>query len=121
MNELSLKEEVARLLGAIEASELEINDLGTPRPVETTEVNELVDMGPRIVPFLLTLLGSASSKRDAYIALVLGRLGDASALEALRDLKTEYEAKESTSGWELSVIAQAEAAIKLLEAMLPEP
>jgi hypothetical protein len=55
---------------------------GTPELSESEEVEQLVQIGAAIVPHLIDRTRSDRSQELAYVALVLGRIGDARAFVA---------------------------------------
>lgn len=111
----TLQKKIDLLLRSLEAQELFIYELGTPQPIETDAIKKLVDLGPQIVPYLIELTKSETPKKLVYIVLVLGRLGDARAIEALRELRKKYMILKAKTEWEYAVIGQCNIAIDLLE------
>ena len=103
------------MLAKLEQQEVVIIELGTPQIFETEEVNELVELGPEIVPYLIELLGSESPKKVAYIVLILGNIRDKRALEPLQKLRAEYQSLEHKTEWNYAVIGQCNTAIATLE------
>ncbi|MFS8085946.1 MAG: hypothetical protein ACMG6H_09970 [Acidobacteriota bacterium] len=114
MNNSILRDKVNQLLRTLEAENPSIYELGTPRPVESGEIHQLVALGPQIIPYLLDLLKIEKPGMVAYIALVLGRLGDASAVAPLRELIARYQTKDQKTEWERAAIAQSSMAIAAL-------
>jgi hypothetical protein len=103
------------LLHALAAQEPVGYSLGTPELLESDEVGELVQLDAAIVPHLVDLTRSDRPRELAYVALVLGRIGDARALEPLRALRARVRARETKDMWDFAVIGQANVAIDRLE------
>ncbi|HLG13143.1 MAG TPA: hypothetical protein VJH03_01300 [Blastocatellia bacterium] len=114
MTDPILQQEVDRLLTALAAQESFISELGTPHLAETEELDLLVALGLEVLPYLIEEMKSESPRRVAYVALVLGRLGDSRAIDPLRELKLRYQAMDAKSEWEYAVIGQCNTAIELL-------
>ncbi len=115
MIDSSLQEKINSVLRALEAQEPVEYELGTPQLVETKEVIELVDLGSRIVPYLLELTKSEEPKATAYIVLVLDKLRDARAIKPLRELREKYQKHKHKTEWDYAVIGQCNVAIDALE------
>lgn len=104
------------LLGELEREEPVSFSLGTPELLESDAVRTLVGLGPAIVPLLLERLRAGGpSKRLAYIALVLNRIGDARALAPLRELRASFQARQPKDEWDHAVIGQCNLALHHLE------
>jgi hypothetical protein len=108
------KDKVLELLRSISNREPQVYDLGTPELVEGPEIEQLIAMGPHIVPYLLELAQSEEPRQVAYIIRVLRNLGDRKTIEALRALKSQYQAKEPKTPWDWAVIGQANLAMDAL-------
>ncbi len=118
MPSLAPADQVDRLLGELDEVEPVSYDLGTPDLPEVDAVRQLVALGPAIVPLLLARMQGEGNvpakKRAAYIALALGRLGDARALQPLLDLRARYEQRQDKDEWDYAVIGQCNLAIQKL-------
>jgi len=111
-----LHEKTKMLLRSLEARESLIYELGTPQLIETEEVTQLIEMGPKIIPCLIELAESGTPKSVAYIVLVLGKLGDRTVVDVLREFRAKYQIPEHKTEWEYAVIGQCNLAIEALEA-----
>ena len=112
---MDVADNVDRLLGELEKVEPPFETLGTPVLGETDAVKRLVLMGGKIVPNLLERTKETSSpKRLAYIALILGRIGDQRAVEPLRVLRARFQGQASKSMWDYAVIGQCDVALSKL-------
>ena len=103
------------LLHKLAAREPEGYSLGTPELSESEEVEQLVQLGAAIVPHLIDRTRSDRSRKLAYVALVLGRIGDARALSPLRALRARVRARANKDEWDFAVIGQTNVAIEQLE------
>ncbi|GAA4735838.1 hypothetical protein [Phytohabitans rumicis] len=104
-------EELLDTLGRLESP---ASELGTPVLVPSAAVDELVAMGPAAVPDLLRHLEGRPAKVAAYLALVLGRIGDQRAVAPLRRLRGAYRARAPKDEWDYAVIGQCDLAIRAL-------
>lgn len=112
--------EVDSLLDELEKTEPAFESLGTPEPRETDAVRRLVAMGAPIVPHLIERTRAAgSAKTMAYLALILGRIGDARAVTPLRELQARYQAREPKGEWDYAVLGQCNVALGRLEGAPP--
>jgi hypothetical protein len=110
-----LAEKVDTLLGELEGVEPPFESLGTPVLGELYALEKLVSMGADIVPHLVERTGEAvGAKRLAYLALVLGRIGERQAAEPLRALRTRYQARSAKDEWDYAVIGQCDVALSRL-------
>lgn len=114
MDQTALREKIERLLKSLEEQDTEYS-LGTPELYETDIVRELAGLGGEVIPYLIELLKTRPAKVVAYIVLVLGKMGDARAVESLRELKATYEAREPKGEWEYAVIGQCNVALEALD------
>lgn len=114
-------EKVDSLLQSLEQTEPIFHSLGTPELAENDEaVRQLVGMGKQIVPHLVQLIqGNAPRKTAAYVAMVLGLIGDARAVEPLRALRARYQTRKSQHDWDYAVIGQCNVALSQLEKPTP--
>lgn len=112
---------VDSLLQSLEQTQPMFHSLGTPELAENDEaVRQLVGLGTKIVPHLVDRIhGDAPRKTAAYVAMVLGRLGDARAVEPLRGLRARYQARTSQDDWDYAVIGQCNVALSRLEKPRP--
>lgn len=117
----SLTKKVDSLLQSLEQTQPIFHSLGTPELADNDEaVGQLVGMGSQIVPHLIhRIQGNAPQKTAAYVALVLGQLGDARALEPLRALRARYQTRKSQHEWDYAVIGQCNVALSKLEPPTP--
>jgi len=115
MTALALGEQVDRLLSVFDRLDPVSFDLGTPDVSESGAVDELVNMGAKIVTLLLERIQTNVSKRRiAYIVLALNRLGDGRALPILLELRGNFQGIETKDEWDYAVIGQCNLAIKQL-------
>jgi hypothetical protein len=108
----SERDRIDAVLATIESLEPPILNLGTPRLDLTPELEDIVAIGPRVVPDLLGRLRSASPKTAAYLALVLRHLDDPAAVEGLRELKDRYGALSQRNEWHFAAIGQCREALE---------
>jgi HEAT repeat protein len=115
MDSRASRRRVEALLDALEDLESPGSELGTPVLAQSSELDEIVALGPAAVPQLLSLLQDQTAKVAAYLVLALNRIGDRRALEDLRRLRSHYQALDSQGEWEYAVIGQCNLAIRALE------
>jgi hypothetical protein len=106
------RDRIDAALATVEALEPPIVDLGTPQLDLTPELEEIVALGPRVVPHLLDRLRSASPKMAAYLALILRHVDDPAAVEGLRELKDRFEALPEKYEWHFAAIGQCREALE---------
>ena len=114
LSESELQSEVDQLLKSIEEKEVPIYELGTPEILETKETISLINLGPRIIPYLLMMSEKSSSKIVAYIVYILGRLGYKEVIPHLLKLRERFQKLETKTGWDYAVIGQCNLAIEEL-------
>jgi hypothetical protein len=120
MTSPALAQRVDSLLAEAEKADPVSYNLGTPVLIQGDPVSRLVDLGAEIVPYLIDVSrGDASSRRHAYVALVLGRIGEAAAIAPLRDLCARYQRREPKDEWDYAVIGQCNHAMSQLENSSP--
>jgi HEAT repeat protein len=108
-------QKIDALLGQLQQAEPVADDLGTPVLAEPDAVQQLVAMGPAAVPLLVQRLeGDRPPKEVAYVALVLGRIGDPRAVAPLKAMRDRYGAREPKDRWSQAAIGQANAALERL-------
>jgi HEAT repeat protein len=110
-----LEEKINKLLRTLESKEPLIHELGTPRPVESDEIDQLVALDRQAVPYLLDLMRVENPKLVAYIASILGRIGDIRAIGPLRELLVGLKSKDPKTPWDYAAIGQSQQALKALE------
>jgi hypothetical protein len=107
---------VAQLLSELEREEPISFDLGTPDITDSDAFRRLLELGRSIVPALIRELSeNRSSKRDAYAARALGRIGVGGALGTLRAAEKRYADRAPKDEWDHAAIGQIRLAIEALE------
>jgi hypothetical protein len=116
MKLLHLTEKVDSVLRSLDSVDSISFDLGTPELPEVDAVQDLVTMGPPIVPLLLErVFEDGPKKRIAYTVLILHRIGDPRAAEPLQKLRARYQEHENKDEWDYAVIGQCNLAIERLQ------
>lgn len=106
--------DVDRLLADAGRVDPVASDLGTPQPAESEAARRLIVRGPSVVPRLIEILRDEAtpSRRLAYGAFVLGRIGDARAHPILRELRDRLRRREPKDEWDHAVIGQCTLALE---------
>ena len=117
--ESDFQAEVDRLLNALENQEVPIYELGTPDLLETEDTNALINMGQKIVPYLVMRSEESPSKTTAYIVYILGRLGDRNVVPHLLKLRERFQKLDAKTEWDYAVIGQCNLAIERLNRINP--
>lgn len=104
------------LLEALAAREPAAMDLGTPHLDEgAPEFEEIQKRGSQAVPYLIARAPTAPAQQAAWIVLALGKIGDIQALEPLRKLRADYQARRNKTMWDFAVIGQINVALGRFE------
>jgi hypothetical protein len=112
-----LAETIESLLSEAERQEPVSFRLGTPVLPEGGAVRRLVELGAEAVPHLVEATRREdSSRRLAYVALALGRIGDPSAAGPLRELRARCRRRPPRDEWDHAVVGQCNVAIDRLGA-----
>jgi HEAT repeat protein len=106
--------EVEGLLRAASSTDIVAADLGTPQVGVSTEMERLVELGTAAVPSLVELARTGDARTAAHAVHALGRIGGASAVDAIREICERYAGREGD--WERSVRGACNVALAELGA-----
>lgn len=115
MDDTADRRRIQSLLDALEGLESPASDLGAPLLAHSEELDEIIALGPAMVPQLLRLLENQPAKTAAYVVAALNEIGDRRALAGLRRLRSHYQALDEKNEWDFAVIGQCNLAIQAME------
>jgi hypothetical protein len=90
-------------------------DLGTPQLEIVEDIDKIIALGRRALPYLLVQAERRQAKAVAYIVLILGKIGIVEAIEPVRAIRAQYQALDNKDPWDYAVIGQANVALALLD------